>query len=270
MRIGILHPGVMGADLGRVLSARNEVLWVGAGRSFDTRERATVVGFVEAGTLADLLNQSDVVISVCPPHAATEVARAVAQIRSDSFLYVDANTIAPGTVREISRLFGPNVVVDATLTGAPGADNLTIWVSGERKSEVCELFGGTRIVCRTVGNDIGQASAFKICAGLRSKVIPAIWATLIEAAAVAGPEVEYAVREHLGDIGYDLDREAARVAERAPKAWRWIGEMDESAKTMRELGLPAGFSEGAATAYRRIAGQGSGTPSIGQQWTEDR
>lgn len=26
---------------------------------------------------------------------------------------------------------------------------------------------------------VGQASAFKICAGLRSKVIPAIWATLI-------------------------------------------------------------------------------------------
>jgi hypothetical protein len=90
-------------------------------------------------------------------------------------------------------------------------------------------------------------------AGLRSKVIPAIWATLIEAAATAGPEVEYAVRAHLSDIGYDLDREAARVAERAPKALRWIGEMEESAKAMRELGLPAGFSEGAAAAYRRIA-----------------
>jgi hypothetical protein len=86
-----------------------------------------------------------------------------------------------------------------------------------------------------------------------SKVIPAIWATLIEAAAMAGPEVEYAVRSHLTDIGYDLDREAQRIAERAPKAWRWIGEMEESAKTMRELGLPAGFSEAAVTAYTRIA-----------------
>jgi hypothetical protein len=84
-------------------------------------------------------------------------------------------------------------------------------------------------------------------------IIPAIWATLIEAATAAGPEVEHAVRAHLTDIGYDLDREAQRIAERAPKAWRWIGEMEESAKTLRELGLPAGFSEAAAAAYARMA-----------------
>ena len=137
----------------------------------------------------------------------------------------------------------------------PGADNLTVWVSGERGSEVCELFGATRIAGRRVGDAVGQASALKICAGLRSKVIPAIWATLIEAASHAGPEVEHAVRAQLSDIGYDLDREAVRVAERAPKAWRWIGEMEESAKAMRELGLPAGFSEAAAEAYARIAGR---------------
>jgi 3-hydroxyisobutyrate dehydrogenase-like beta-hydroxyacid dehydrogenase len=253
MRIGILHPGTMGADLGRVLSASHDVLWLPSGRSVETSERATAAGFVEAETLAHLVSRSDVIISVCPPHAAMEVAREVALIRSDGFLYIDANTVAPGTMRDIARLFGPDVVVDAALTGAPGADNLTIWVSGSRKSEACGLFESTRIASRTVGEDIGQASAFKICAGLRSKVIPAIWATLIEAAAVAGPEVEYAVRSHLADIGYDLDREAQRIADRAPKAWRWIGEMEESAKAMREIGLPDGFSEAAAKAYARIS-----------------
>jgi len=60
---------------------------------------------------------------------------------------------------------------------------------------------------------------------------------------------------HLTDIGYDLDQEAQRIAERAPKAWRWMGEMEESAKAMNELGLPAGFSEAAAAAYARIAGR---------------
>jgi 3-hydroxyisobutyrate dehydrogenase-like beta-hydroxyacid dehydrogenase len=245
----------MGAYLGHVLSANHDVLWLGSGRSTETRERATAAGFVEAANLADLVNRSDVVLSICPPHTAVEIAREVAAIRTQGFMYVDANTIAPGTVRGIAELFGPKVAVDAALTGAPGADNLTIWVSGEQASEFCDLFGGTRIECRTVGDSVGQSSAFKICAGLRSKVIPAIWATLIEAAAAAGPEVEYAVRTHLSDIGYDLDRETARIAERAPKAWRWIGEMEESAKAMRELGLPAGFSEAASATYARIAGR---------------
>jgi hypothetical protein len=31
------------------------------------------------------------------------------------------------------------MVVDAVLTGAPGADDLTIWVSGARKSEACDV-----------------------------------------------------------------------------------------------------------------------------------
>lgn len=259
MKIGILHPGAMGTDLGRVLSGGHEVLWLGQDRSADTRQRAAAAGLVEAGSIAELVNESDIVISVCPPHAAMKVARDVATVRSGGFLYIDANTIAPGTVREIAGLFGPDVVVDATLTGAPGTDNLTIWVSGARKAEVCELFSGSRVDSRTVGEVIGQASAFKMCAGLRSKVIPAIWATLIDAASGAGPEVEDAVRAHLSDIGYDLEHEAARVAQRAPKAWRWVGEMEESAKTMRELGLPAGFSEGAAATYQRIAGRGSST-----------
>ena len=66
--------------------------------------------------------------------------------------------------------------------------------------------------------------------------------------------LEHAVWTHLSDIGHDLDHQAARVAERTPKAWRWIGEMEESAKAMHELGLPAGFSEAAAEMYARIAG----------------
>jgi 3-hydroxyisobutyrate dehydrogenase-like beta-hydroxyacid dehydrogenase len=255
MRIGVLHPGAMGAHLGHILSPGHDVLWLGSGRSAHTRERATAAGFVDAVNLADLVNRSDVIFSICPPHAALEVAREVAAIRTQGFLYIDANTIAPGTVREVAGLFRSNVVVDATLTGAPGADNLTIWLSGERKSEVCNLFSSAQIACRTVGDSVGQSSAFKICAGLRSKVIPAIWATLIEAVAGCGPEVEYALRAHLGDIGYDLDHEVVRVAERAPKAWRWIGEMEESAKAMRELGLPAGFSEAAAATYERVAAQ---------------
>ena len=253
MRIGILHPGAMGADLGGALAARHSVLWTGVGRTDVTRERATGAGFVEVAGLADLVRRADVIMSICPPHAAVEVAERIATVRSGGFFYIDANSVAPETMRDIARRFDDGMVVDATVTGAPGAGNTTLWLAGPRSGEAAELFSETRIASRIIGRDIGQASAFKMCAGLRSKVIPAVWATLLDAASAFGQDVEYAVHKHLREIGYDVEREAERVAERAAKVWRWTGEMDESAKTMREVGLPSGFSEAASMTYHRIA-----------------
>jgi hypothetical protein len=94
---------------------------------------------------------------------------------------------------------------------------------GPRSAEAAALFAGSLIATRIVGAEVGQASAVKACAGLRSKVIPAVWATLIDAAKAYGPEVEQSVRGHLADIGYDMSEQEARLAGRAPKAWRWTG-----------------------------------------------
>lgn len=97
----------------------------------------------------------------------------------------------------------------------------------------------------------------KICAGLRSKVIPAVWATLIEAARAYGPEVEASLRAHLADIGHDMSEHEAKLAERAAKVWRWAGEMTEGAKAMAEVGMPTGFSVAASEVYRRIGSDSS-------------
>ena len=88
--------------------------------------------------------------------------------------------------------------------------------------------------------------------------MPAVWATLINAAKAYGPEVERSVREHLADIGHDMSAQEAKIAERAPKAWRWTEEMAEAAKAMAEVGMPAGFSETASVTYRRMVGSADG------------
>ncbi len=73
--VGLLHPGQMGASVGA--SAREggaRVLWVSEGRSDQTRARAEEAGLEDVPWLNALVNQSATVISVCPPHAAAEVA----------------------------------------------------------------------------------------------------------------------------------------------------------------------------------------------------
>src|SRR3954447_4547101 len=117
--IGLLHPGEMGAALGARLHERgHDVLWVGDRRSAATRERAEAAGLRDAGTLAALRDAADLVLSVCPPHAALDVARAVAGYR---VVFVDANAIAPATVRAVRRVVedAGGRLVDGGIVGPP-------------------------------------------------------------------------------------------------------------------------------------------------------
>src|SRR6476620_9968264 len=115
--VGLLHPGEMGAAVGAVLRGQGQrVVWAWAGRSAKTRERAQAAGLEDAGSVARLVQLSDVIISVCPPHAAREVARSVAGFEG---VFVDANAISPGTARELSEVVasGGGEFVDGGIVG---------------------------------------------------------------------------------------------------------------------------------------------------------
>src|SRR3954452_2586617 len=118
--IGILHPGDMGAALGARLRERgHDVRWSGDGRSPQTRERAEAAGLRDAGSLAGLTAASDALLSVCPPHAAGDGARAVAGFTR---LYVDPTASAPATVeivRGTAEHGGARCVDGATVAPPP-------------------------------------------------------------------------------------------------------------------------------------------------------
>jgi 3-hydroxyisobutyrate dehydrogenase-like beta-hydroxyacid dehydrogenase len=73
--IGLLHPGEMGAAVGRPLSgAGYPVLWASEGRGPETAARARAAGLADAGTVADVAERADLILSICPPHAALDTA----------------------------------------------------------------------------------------------------------------------------------------------------------------------------------------------------
>ena len=116
--IGLLHPGEMGAAVGKCLAgAGHQVLWVPEGRSAATRERAEAAGLTGVA-LAEIVSRSDVIVSVCPPHAALDVARQVAGFGG---LYLDANAISPATAREVAAIVeaGGASYVDGGIIGTP-------------------------------------------------------------------------------------------------------------------------------------------------------
>ncbi|HZP55073.1 DUF1932 domain-containing protein [Actinocrinis sp.] len=252
---GVLHPGAMGASLGATLRQNCEaVLWAAQGRSPETHHRAQQAGLTEVPDLSALASRAQVIVSICPPHAAEEVARDVARHAGPELeLYIDANAVAPATVERIAELFDQDRVVDAALVGPPAWQPGTfLWLSGPRAEEAAELFADTPLDVRVLGDRLGQASMAKVCFALQSKAMPTIWLAMAEAASAYG--VLAPVREVLAEDGIDLDAQLASIERRArPKAWRWAGEMDEAAAALAALSLPDGWSRAAADTYRRVA-----------------
>ncbi len=114
MATGFLHPGSMGASI--AAACRGERLWCGDGRSPATRERAEAAGLGDAGSLDALVKRADVIVAVCPPASAVEVADEVATLGFDG-IYVDVNAISPATSRGIGERF--TRFVDGGIVGPP-------------------------------------------------------------------------------------------------------------------------------------------------------
>jgi 3-hydroxyisobutyrate dehydrogenase-like beta-hydroxyacid dehydrogenase len=247
--IGLLHPGEMGAAVGKCLAgAGHRVLWVPEGRGAATKERAEAAGLTGVA-LAEIIARSDVIISVCPPHAALDVARQVAGFGG---LYLDANAISPGTAREVAAIAeaGGASYVDGGIIGPPplATGHTRLYLSGPRAAEVQALFGETDVDARVVPPP-GTASAVKMAYASWTKGSAAL---LLAARALARAEgVEFVLLEEWGLSQPGLEKRwdgADRSA--AAKGWRWTGEMEEISAAMAAAGLPEGFHQAAAAVYR--------------------
>lgn len=262
--IGVLHPGAMGAALGSALKpVAGAVAWAAAGRSDRTSKRAELADLVGVPDVTELVRRADVVISICPPRAAREVAEQVAAVladqpdRPDRPLYVEANAVAPQTVRGIGELLGPDRVVDAAVIGPPAWEpgRSVLWLSGAAAGAVRALFEGSPFRPRVLDDRLGTASALQVCFGLQRTVGPASWPAL--AATARGLGVQNALRAELADVGVDYAEQLRDAAETAgPHTWRRAAEPAEAAEAITAAGLPDEFCRVAAEVYRRLADGG--------------
>jgi 3-hydroxyisobutyrate dehydrogenase-like beta-hydroxyacid dehydrogenase len=247
--IGLLHPGAMGAVLGSVLL--EPVLWVSAGRSPGSYRRAESAGLVEVESLDALAGSVDVVLSVCPPESADELAQSVARA-GFSGLYVDANAVSPATARQIGTRF--DHFVDGGIVGPPPTEpGLTrLYLSGDRAGEVRALFDGTAVEARVVNDEPGAASAVKMCFASWTKGTSALLLA-IRALAEAEGVSDALLAEWETSMPELVTRSESVAAAVGPKAWRFEGEMHEISATFRDDHLPGEFHAGAAEIYRRLA-----------------
>jgi 3-hydroxyisobutyrate dehydrogenase-like beta-hydroxyacid dehydrogenase len=245
--VGLLHPGDMGSALGAVLQDNgHRVVWASEGRSVATAARAA--RFEDVGTGGEVADAADVVISVCPPHAAREVASSVPGFDG---IYVDANAVSPATALEIGG-------VDGGIVGPPPRDGVTtrLYLSGLDAELVARLFAGTAVEACVLGDQVGTASAMKMAFAGWSKGRAAMLLTIVRIAEHHGvvDPLFAEWRTWHPEVLDDLER-ARRSAE--TKGWRFVAEMEEIADTFAAAGLPDGFHRAAAEVFREFRRPGS-------------
>ncbi len=240
--LGILHPGSMGAAVATcAASTGTTVLWCLQGRSPATVARAEQAGLVAARSLGELLERCEVVLSLCPPANAEDVAHQVAAV-GFAGVFVEGNAISPERVKRIAKLVGVNAsaVVDGAVIGSPpvGGKTAKLHLSGPRSGieAVASLFTGTALETPVVGAQVGQASALKISYTAyqkASRVLVALAYGLAEHHGVGPALLDVAGKRqgsYLSETGY--------IATTARRAWRWAPELAEAADALREAGLP--------------------------------
>jgi 3-hydroxyisobutyrate dehydrogenase-like beta-hydroxyacid dehydrogenase len=253
--IGLLSPGQMGASVGAAATYSGAtVVWAGEGRSDASRQRAEKAGLEDCGSIETLVSSSDIILSVCPPHDAMDIAGKVAGL-GFSGVFLEGNAIAPQKTRQIDQLMlaaGANLV-DGGIVGGPAwkAESGTmLYLSGDRGDEIAALFSSSPLHTTVISDRIGAASAMKMVFAAYTKGSTALLTAILGVAEAEG--VRQTLETQWGDAFTTQTHQ--RLTANSAKAWRFAGEMREIAATFENAGFPPGFHEGAAEVFEKLVG----------------
>jgi 3-hydroxyisobutyrate dehydrogenase-like beta-hydroxyacid dehydrogenase len=271
--IAIQSPGDMGHGVGRVLAEGGyRVVSALEGRSERTRGLAKAAGIEDIGPLSALLDQADVVLSIMRPDRALGFVEELADMAREHTgrpLIVDLNAVAPATGRAAARAAeaaGLNFVDGGIIGGPPRPGSSytpRLYVSGPRAGEL-EVLNRAGLDFRVLGDGIGAGSAIKMCYAALTKGLTAIGIHSMVTARLEG--VEEALMAELASSQENLLRHLERgLPDMCPKAYRWVGEMEEISKTHRDGGLPDEMFIGAAKVYAQVEAS-----PLGAEIVEDR
>ena len=256
--VGLLSPGDMGHVVGRVLLDRGvSVKTCLEDRSKGTQKRARQAGIGAVPNYVQLVRDTDLILSILVPAEAKKVAETVAQAlveAGEQTVYVDCNAVAPATARSIAQTIEGtgSRFVDAGIIGPPPIQEGTtrFYASGADANEFQALskFGLDVVV---VGTKIGQASGLKMTYAALTKGTAALSVELLVAAWRMG--LYEALLKEFQLSQSDRYASMERALPKLPsKARRWVGEMEEIAKTFGDLGLTPKIYQGAADMYRFV------------------
>ena len=258
-RVAIVSPGEMGHAVGRTLREHGlDVFTCLAGRSERTRSLSRSAGLREVATLADLVREADLILSILVPSDAVSAALLLADaIRTagTSPYVADCNAVAPDAAAVMDAVLtaAGGRFIDASIIGFPPARGVVprFYASGPHASAMSLLDGkGLEIV--PLGDRVGQASGIKMCYAGLTKGTFALYYGVAMAAENMGLLSELC-RELSHSQPHAHDQMKRHLPRLPAKAHRWIGEMEQIAAALEHAGVTPRFHEAAAAVFRIVS-----------------
>lgn len=238
-KVVVIAQGAMGSGIGRRLVERgHETMTVLEGRSAASAARAKAAGIKPIAF--ERVAECDLFLSIVPPSEAVALAHSLSSRFSQAArkpIYVDCNAISPQTMNEVADIIGRcgAQVVDAGIIGGPPRPGYTpqIYLSGFVEPVMAAI--GEALDLRPLQGPVGRASAMKLCFAGLSKGFQALGVTMFSAAIKAG--VGDALRAQLAETQPDfLNYLRSQVPAAFPKAYRFVGEMEEISSFLESNG----------------------------------
>lgn len=225
----------------------------------DRRAAMAELGVNGTASAEQALRDSPLILSLVTAVQALAAARDSAPFLIPGALWCDMNSVAPGTKRaaaETIEAAGGRYVDVAVLAPVdPARLGVPLLLSGGAADEAATRLAALGFAnIRVVGDTVGKASAIKMIRSVMVKGIEALTDEMMAAAAAAG-----VTDEVLGSLdasekaqpwaqraAYNLERMATHGARRA-------AEMEESAETLRSLGVEPVMTSGTVLRQRSAA-----------------
>jgi 3-hydroxyisobutyrate dehydrogenase-like beta-hydroxyacid dehydrogenase len=237
-KVGIMSIGEMGFHWAKLLKSHGvEVLTYDKDRGEVSRKRGENAGVKSLPSMAALVREAELIVSIVVPFAAkrvaTKVAKAAMKAGRKDLLYLDANAISPMTADNIAKTLlpaGVNFVDGCIIGGASKMGKGTIvYVSGPDAARLRDL-ESFNIPIKVLGSSTNQASAFKVVYAGLTKGLQGLFCELLMGARHFGLLDEIRAQYEDSFPGL-LDKVSSSIVGLRIHAGRRAEEMDELKRT---------------------------------------
>ncbi len=199
------------------------------------------IGVYLASSAADAVRDTDLIVSAVTAASSYEAAQSVADHLTGKPYYLDINSVSPGRKQATAKLLdGSARYVDVAVIAPihPARHKTPLLIAGPHVDGISPLLRELEMQLSVVGAEIGRAAAIKMIRSVMIKGIEALTLECFLAAIRAGVLVEVTVSLKNNYPGVDWSKMSEYNLERmASHGERRAAEMEESAATLRELGL---------------------------------